>query len=125
MAVDVAMELAVMQSVGNALAQLPDAEARLRVLGWAADRVRVARERTEALDASRRLQPAADPVVSIDGLTDQFPSLAVHIRETADRDGLDLGPFDGSGPQMSESLAAQIRGLAADLGQFAIDWRHA
>jgi hypothetical protein len=126
MGTDVSAELAVMQAVGNALAQLPDNDARIRVLRWATDRVRrsqpplhLAPARATAAAAPRQ---AADPIVSIDGLADFFPNLGVHIRQTREDDTLTLADAGEDAPEPLDTL---IRTLAEDLGQFAIAWQHA
>jgi hypothetical protein len=123
MVCDVSTELAVMQSVGNALAQLPDAQSRARVLRWAANRVWMAAEVATPSASARRA--AADPGLSVDGLSDLFPEMAASPRRERDAHpdlqaagGLDLN-------DSLESLDTLIKGLAAELGQFAIDWQHA
>ncbi len=115
MPMDISAELAVMQSVGNALAQLPDAESRLRVLRWAADRVRIAEQQALA-------QRPQDPR----GGDEAFPALAIHIRQDMDGEALDVTPAERRRLCAGdESLDTLIRTLAAELGQFNIDWRSA
>jgi hypothetical protein len=123
MLIDVSTELAVMQSVGNALAQLPDARSRARVLRWAATQVRSAEE--GAAVGELATGPAADPIVSIEGLVaDLFPDLGAGVRQ--DLDGLEFGTVCGDDlAEGGESLDTLIRGLSEELGQFAIDWQRA
>lgn len=128
MGTDVSTELAVMQAVGNALAQLPDNEARVRVLRWATDRVRRSQSHSSLVavpsdtpaPAPRR---SSDPMLSLDGVSDLFPNFGVHIRQDLDED--DGLSFTGFGKEETvEPLDALIRSLASDLGEFAIAWQY-
>ncbi len=139
MGTDVSTELAAMQAVGNALAQLPDNQSRVRVLRWATDHVRRSEARVhpgmrlhlvpapEPEAARPAPQASEDPIVAIDGLADLFPSLGVHIRQNRERDDLSFNGWEDtdSEPASAEPLDALIRTLAEDLGQFAIAWQHA
>jgi hypothetical protein len=134
MGTDVSTELAVMQAVGNALAQLPDNDSRVRVLRWATDRLQrseaALRLATPARPAAPAWPPArgpqaADPIVSIEGLAELFPNLGVHIRQNRQDDTLTLIDGANQDQEEAEPLEALIRTLAEDLGQFAIAWQHA
>jgi hypothetical protein len=124
MGTEVSNELEAMQHVTRALARLADNQSRVRVLQWAADHVRRAQEATPRATAKAA---AGDPAVSIDGLSELFPSLGRTRRQERDY-GDDLSvelPDDGPQEASAEPLDALIRGLAADLAQFATAYQHA
>jgi hypothetical protein len=122
-AIEVSTELAVMQAVGNALAQLPDAESRLRVLQWAADRVRIAHE--QVLLSPCSLDPApSDQMIPMEASGEAIPNLAIHIRQGGDLVWTADGPIACS-VDHDESVDVLMRALAAAFGRFAIDWRRA
>jgi hypothetical protein len=118
-----------MQTIGDTLARLPDNETRVRVLQWATARLRKASEQATTagsipVRAPQPVSPASkDPIVSIEGLTEMFPNLALRIRRDQDENLR----FDGLDERRAspEPLDRLIRTLADDLGQFAVDWQRA
>jgi len=74
-------EVEAIRAVGRALAQLPDAAARVRVMRWAAERFQI--ETTVAAVAVASASPVTtatvkppDPTLSMDGVTELFPAPA-------------------------------------------------
>src|SRR5438552_1765351 len=98
----VGAELAAMQAVGNALAMLPDHEARLRVIRWAS-------ERFQAAARAQGMAVPPDPTLALDGIQDLLSKLSTHVK----------GEIDNEEP---ESL---VQGFDGNYKRFAIEWQRA
>lgn len=111
----IATELEAMRHIARALDMLPDADARDRVMRWAADRYAASAGAPAPLEPIRA---AADPSLAVDGLADLFPH-----GDATRRDALLLaaGAIDPPRTGM-ESL---LRDFVADFRQFALEWQGA
>jgi len=116
---DVAAEVDAMRQVARALASLPDAQSRARVLRWAMDRYQI--EATPiAAPAVHPPTPRTglDPTLEVQSLDDLFPAAR---RAETDEENLSIAaparPAQGSG------IESMIRGFAADFGRFAVEWQ--
>jgi hypothetical protein len=109
-------ELEVMRLVGRALAQLPDVDARLRVLRWAADRFEPARPTRDAdAPATRRAPYAGDQALSIEGVETLF----VDPGETPDASPVRRSPR----PARPERLESLVDGFVSDFQRVAVAWQ--
>lgn len=113
----IATELEAMRHIARALDMLPDADARNRVMRWAADRY--ATSPAAAPTPLEPVRPAADPSLAVDGLADLFPHA-----ETPSPDALaPIGAAALDPPRAGmESL---LRDFVADFRQFAVEWQGA
>ena len=116
---EVAAEVDAMGQVARALAALPDAQSRARVLRWAMDRYQV--EATPiAAPAVHPPTPRTglDPTLEVQSLDDLFPAAR---RAETDEENLSIAaparPAQGSG------IESMIRGFAADFRRFAVEWQ--
>ena len=116
---DVAAEVDAMRQVARALASLPDAQSRARVLRWAMDRYQI--EATPiAAPAVHPPTPrtSLDPTLEVQSLDDLFPAAR---RAETDEENLSIAaparPAQGSG------IESMIRGFAADFRRFAVEWQ--
>ena len=116
---EIAAEVDAMGQVARALAALPDAQSRARVLRWAMDRYQV--EATPiAAPAVHPPTPrtSLDPTLEVQSLDDLFPAAR---RAETDEENLSIAaparPAQGSG------IESMIRGFAADFRRFAVEWQ--
>jgi hypothetical protein len=123
---DVAAEADAMGQVARALAALPDAQSRARVLRWAIDRYQVdatlIAPAVQAPTAPALQAPTAltgfDPTLEVESLDDLFP--ASRRAEIDEEDLLIAAPAK---PAQESGIESMIRGFAADFRRFALEWQ--
>jgi hypothetical protein len=112
-------EVEAMGEVARALAALPDAQSRARVLRWAMERYH--------LDATPMAAPAVpvttavagpDASLEVDSLYDLFP--ATH---PADIDEESLSIAEPAKPAQESGIESMIRGFVADFQRVALEWQ--
>jgi hypothetical protein len=130
---DVAAEVDAMGQVARALAALPDAQSRARVLRWATDRYHVeatpmaapavpltiAAPAVPAMMAVAGADPSgADLSLEVDSLHDLFPG-----RPPADIDEESLSIAEPAKSAQESGIESMIRGFVADFQRFALEWQ--
>jgi len=133
---EVGAEVEAMREVARALAALPDAQSRARVLRWAMERyhldatpmaapvlpvvaapaVPVAMAAPAVPEAMTVAGP--DQSLEVDSLFDLFP--ATH---PADIDEQSLSLAEPSRPAQESGIESMIRGFVADFQRFALEWQ--
>jgi hypothetical protein len=112
---DGAEEINVMRVVGRALAQLPDAQSRMRVLRWATERFQVVPTASVLSSTPDPLPHSADQALSVDGMEGLFADAGdvVEVRKVA-------APTRRAVPERLESL---VEGFVSDFQRVAIQWQ--
>ena len=122
-------ELDVMRSVGRALAHLPDAASRTRVLNWASDRFGLATLADADVDQARLFEPPRvadhrDLALSVDGMealfSDHTDTKEVRSTRNADRPGEADRP---ARPVVPERLESLVEGFVNDFQRVATAWQ--
>jgi phage terminase large subunit-like protein len=116
---EVAAEVDAMGQVARALAALPDAQSRARVLRWVMDRYRV--DATPIAAPAVQAPPALtglDPTLEVESLDDLFPAAR---RTETDEEDLLIG--EPARPAQGSGIESMIRGFAADFRRFALEWQ--
>jgi hypothetical protein len=141
----VAAELDAMQAIAAALARVPDPQARLRVLRWAADRFQPAAAAALPQQPAEAAAPAAiasaDASLSIDSLHDLFDAplpidtlddvsgmFETPVRASAARAAAAPKPASEPRKQPREEparLDTLVRGFASELQRLAMEWQSA
>jgi len=111
---DVMSEVHVMLEVAQALERLEDPAARQRVLHWLTERYQKEIVAAPPTVGAASQRTAADPSLTVDGLTEFFPVVA-----EADDDLLQPAPPAPAG------VENMIRGFADDFRRFALEWQGA
>ena len=102
-------ELGVMRLIGRALAQLPDAESRMRVLRWASERFLAAPTPEAVAPVLVRTFSASDQALSLDGME--------LFEDASERDELeDAAPA----PALPERLDALLDGFVSDFQRMTV-----
>jgi len=108
-------EIEAIRAVGRALAQLPDAAARARVLRWAAERFQIDTAVTPAAAPTAPVKAAAvdrpDLTLSMDGVHDLFPAPRNQDQARAiesDLLTLEAEPIAELAPQVKETTPVEI-----------------
>ena len=143
-AVDVAAEVDAMGQVARALAALPDAQSRARVLRWAMDRYHLdvtptaapavpatipapavpvtmaaAVPEIAAPDAPATMEiTGADSGLEVDSLHDLFPA---RPGPDIDEEALSIG--EPARPAQESGIESMVRSFAADFRRFALEWQ--
>lgn len=123
---DVAVEVEAMGQMARALAMLPDAASRARVLRWAIDRYQVDLTPTVVTPIAARPGQApkastcADPMLEVESLDDLF---ALTPPTTINEDDLSLA--EPATPAQGSGVESMIRSFAADFRRFALEWQGA
>ena len=113
-----ARELAALEAVGRALAQLQDVESRARVLRWATERFDAPHPRPA--DAAQR--PAGDPTLAVDDLTEMFEG----ARTDDDGARVVTPPPEPQAPRRPDApLDSLVRSFAVDLRRAGQEWQRA
>ena len=119
-------ELDVMRVVGRALAQLPDAESRMRVLDWASGRFGPATTGDVSQPAPSQLAPSqpapsqpsqdsGDLALSVEGMEELFVD---------PRDPRDAGDArKAARPAVPEQLESLVEGFVSDFQRVAVAWQ--
>ncbi len=111
-----AKELAALEAVGRALAQLEDTASRARVLHWAIERFDAARPSAPALG-----EHPGDPTLAVDDLNEMFDRAAVD-----DDDGLVVAPVERRAPRWPDApLDSLVQSFAVDLRRVGQEWQRA
>jgi hypothetical protein len=118
---DVTTELDVMQAVGRALTQLPDDEARRRVLRWINDRFQPSAARFDD-DTPGGPHPSVDSTLGIDGLSEFFERPGLEPIMHAEAVDLDLGLEPEAAPEQPQ-LESLVRGFVNDFQRIALEWQ--
>ena len=118
---DVTIELEVIQVVGRALTQLPDDEARRRVLRWINDRFQPSAARYDD-DTPAGPHPSVDSTLGIDGLSEFFERPGSELIMHAETTDLDLGLEPEPEPEQPQ-LESLVRGFVNDFQRIALEWQ--
>src|SRR5262249_48179000 len=115
---DLELEVEVMRRVVHAIEMLDEPEARRRVAQWAmervhADAVQAARIASAAPAVAETVMMNGDPDLAVDGIADFFPHPQ---RKHGDNQTVAEAP---------QGVDTMIRGFAADLRRFALEWHGA
>lgn len=122
---DVTIELEVIQAVGRALTQLPDDEARRRVLRWINDRFQPSAARFDD-DTPAGPHPSVDSTLGIDGLSEFFERPGLEPIMHAEALDLDLGLGLALEPEPEPEqpqLESLVRGFVNDFQRIALEWQ--
>jgi len=141
---DVAAELQAMHAIAAVLARVPDPQARLRVLRWAADRFQpaaAALPQQPAEAAAPAAMASADASLAIDSLHDLFDAplpidtlddvsgiFETPVRASAARAAAAPKPASEPRKQPREEparLDTLVRGFASELQRLAMEWQSA
>ncbi|HEV8346952.1 MAG TPA: hypothetical protein VGQ16_10280 [Vicinamibacterales bacterium] len=138
-------EVEAIRTIGRALAQLPDAASRVRVMRWASERfqidvavvaARAASAATAPHAAVARQQDMHDPTLSMEGLSDFFPANTDTDRDR--RDDADVmmaaAELDDEAPlfvdpepavtsprEETPRFESMVRSLVSDFQRLALD----
>ena len=113
-----ARELAALEAVARALAQLQDVESRARVLRWATERFDAPHPRSA--DAAEC--PAGDPTLSVDDLTEMFDRALPDDDDTL----VVTPPVEPPAPRRPDvPLDSLVRSFAVDLRRAGQEWQRA
>ena len=113
-----ARELAALEAVGRALAQLQDVESRARVLRWATERF----DAPHARSAEAAERPADDPTLAVDDLTEMFEG----ARAGGGGTPVVTPPLERQAPHRADvPLDSLVESFAVDLRRAGQEWQRA
>ena len=113
---DGAEEINVMRVVGRALAQLPDAQSRMRVLRWAGERFQHVEPVVVWSPAPGPSPHSRDQALSVDGMDEFFADAGdlVEVRKSA---------TPARPVAIPERLESLVEGFVSDFQRVAIEWQ--